>query len=345
MRVGTPFTPKPLPLYDMDPISHRASFRLTLGAFAAWFVTIAAIWLITRNLEEHSAPAIFLGRFHILIVHVPIGLLCAALIFEVLGMSGLFPRLSDSVLPCLWLGAAGAMGATVAGYLLMAGEQIEGKDMTLHMWTGLGVVVLATLCLAAKLARLSPVLMSGLLLVTVGLTGASSHFGGNMVHDNDYLSEYAPDILKPLLGHPTAKEAVVPNAPLEQWPIYARIVQPILDAKCTECHDENKVEGGLRMDSFEALAAGGDLVKDGDIPGEFVPGKADESEMILRVTMDPSEDDFMPPGKREHMTPGEIALVSWWINQGASPTMTVAQAKPDASVTPLLNELRSKQTK
>lgn len=329
----------------MDPISNRFPLRLTLGAFAAWFLAIAAIWLVTRNLDEHSAPAIFLGRFHILIVHVPIGLLCAALIFEVLGLTSLFPRLSDSVLPCLWLGVAGAMGATVAGYLLMAGEQIEGKDMTLHMWTGLGVVVLSTLCLCAKLVRVAPLPMSALLLVTVGLTGASSHFGGNMVHDNDYLSEYAPDLLKPLLGHPAEKEASVPNIPFGEWPIYARIVQPILDAKCTECHDENKVEGGLRMDSFEALAAGGDLVKDGDIPGEFVAGKADESEMILRVTMDPSEDDFMPPGKREHMTPAEIALVSWWINQGASPTMTVAQAKPDASVTPLLDELKSGHAK
>jgi uncharacterized membrane protein len=329
----------------MDPISNRLSFRLTLAAFAAWLLVIVGLWAVMRGLDEHSAAAIFLGRFHILIVHIPIGLLSAALIFEVLGMSGWFPKLSESVLPCLWLGALGSMGATIAGYLLMAGEQIEGKDMGLHMWTGLGVVVLATLCLYAKLARLSPLVMSVLLLVTVGLTGASSHFGGNMVHDNDYLSEYAPDPLKPLLGHPAPKESVVANIPFEEWPIYDRIVQPIFDAKCTECHDENKVEGGLRMDSFAALAEGGDLVKDGDIPGEFVAGNAEESEVIIRVTMDPSEDDFMPPGKREHMTPEEIALVGWWINQGASPTMTVAQAKPDASVTPLLDELRSRHAK
>lgn len=329
----------------MDPISNRFAFRLSLAAFAAWLLLLVVLWLLMRNLDEHSAPAIFLGRFHILIVHVPIGLLSAALIFEVLGMSGWFPRLAESVLPCLWLGALGAMGATIAGYLLMAGEQIEGTDMGLHMWTGLGVVVLAVVCLYAKLARLAPLAMSALLLVTVGLTGASSHFGGNMVHDNDYLSEYAPDPLKPLLGHPAPKQAAVANLPFEQWPIYDRIVQPIFDAKCTECHDANKIEGGLRMDSFEALAAGGDLVKDGDIPGEFVPGNAEESELIIRVTMDPSEDDFMPPGKRDHLTPSEISLLSWWINQGASPTMTIAEAKLDASVTPLLDELKTKHAK
>jgi len=104
-------------------------------------------------------------------------LLCAALIFEVLGMSGWFPHLGRSVQPCLWLGALGAMGSTVAGYLLMAGEQIEGKDMTLHMWTGLGVVVLSTVCLCAKLIRIPQIGMVPLLLVTVMLTGASSHFG------------------------------------------------------------------------------------------------------------------------------------------------------------------------
>ena len=329
----------------MDTISNRAAMRLSLVAFAVWLLAIAGIWFAMRNLEEHSAAAIFLGRFHILIVHVPIGLLCAALIFEGLGLTGWFPKASDSVLPCLWLGLVGAMGATIAGYLLMNGEQIEGKNMTLHLWTGLGVVVLATLSLCAKLAHLPKPAMVAILFVTVNFTGASSHFGGNMVHDDDYLSEYAPDLLKPLLGHPASKEAVVPNAPFEEWAIYPRIIQPIFDAKCTECHDENKIEGGLRMDTFEFLTKGGDLVADGDIPGEFVPGKADESEIVIRVTMDPSEDDFMPPGKKEHLTPQEIALISWWINQGASPSMTVAQAKADASVSAILNEFRAQQAK
>ena len=329
----------------MDTISNRAALRIALLAFGLWLLAIAGIWFAMRNVHEDTAAAIFLGRFHILIVHVPIGLLCTALIFEVLGVSGLFPKLGESVLPCLWVGALGAMGATVAGYLLMNGEQITGKNMTLHLWTGLGVVVLATLSLYAKLVNFPKPVLIPILFLTVGLTSASSHFGGNMVHDDDYLSAYAPEPLKPFLGHPAAKEATVPNAPFEEWPIYGRIIHPIFDKKCTGCHDENKTEGGLRMDSFELLAKGGDGVKVGDIPGEFVPGKAEESEIIIRVTMDPKEDDFMPPGKKEHLTPQEIALIGWWINQGASPSMTVAQAKVDASVSALLDELKTRHAK
>jgi len=323
----------------MDLVTHRLSRNLAVAGFAAWILLVALLWFAQGWLAEETAISIFLGRFHILIVHIPIGLLVAALVFEALDALAWFPRSGDHVIPALWLGALGAIGSTVAGYLLMTGQGIEGKDMVLHMWTGFAVVVLAFLCLWLKLASLPRLITLPAIAATVALTGASSHFGGNMVHGNDYLSEYAPDPLKPLLGHPAPKAASVSNLPVEQWPVYERVIQPIFNAKCTECHDENKIEGGLRMDSFAELAKGGDMVADGDIPGEFIPGDAEKSELVYRVTLDPDEDDFMPPGDREAMTAGEITLLRWWIDQGASATMTVAEAKPDESIRRLLDEL------
>jgi hypothetical protein len=325
----------------MDLVTRRLSRNLAVAALAAWVLLVALLWFARTWLAEETALSIFLGRFHILIVHLPIGLLVAALVFELLDALGWSPGAGDHVVPSLWLASLGAVGSTAAGYLLMTGQGIEGKDMVLHMWTGFAVVLVSFLCLWFKLADLPRLVTLPAIAATVALTGASSHFGGNMVHGNDYLSEYAPDPLKPLLGHPAPKTAAVPDLPREQWPVYERVIQPIFDAKCTECHDENKIEGGLRMDSFAELAKGGDLVENGDIPGEFIPGDSEKSELVYRVTLDPSEDDFMPPGDREALTEGEIALLRWWIDRGASPTMTVSEAKPDESVLRLLDELAS----
>jgi len=102
-----------------------------------------------------------------------------------------------------------------------------------------------------------------------------------MVHDNDYLSEYAPGPLKPLLGHPAPKEATVSNAPFEQWPIYSGIIQPIFNAKCTECHDADKVEGGLRMDTFEFFGQGQAIWSRMATSANSVAGDAAKSEIIF----------------------------------------------------------------
>ena len=80
--------------------------------------------------------------------------------------------------------------------------------------------------------------------------------------------------------------SIMPGGPTSSW----EIIQPIFNAKCTECHDENKVKGDLRIDSFEWLSKGGDITDQ-----EVIPGDAEASELYFRVVLDPEEDDFMPP--------------------------------------------------
>ena len=38
---------------------------------------------------------------------------------------------------------------------------------------------------------------------------------------------------------------------------YARHLYPILDANCVVCHGEEKVKGGLRVDTYDRLMRGG----------------------------------------------------------------------------------------
>ncbi|MEM1296535.1 MAG: c-type cytochrome domain-containing protein, partial [Verrucomicrobiota bacterium] len=144
--------------------------------------------------------------------------------------------------------------------------------------------------------------------------------------------------LKPFLGHAADElTAADQGISMDNWSIYDEIIQPIFNAKCTECHDENKVKGDLRIDSFEWLSKGGDITDQ-----EVIPGDAEASELYFRVVLDPDDDDFMPPGDREHMTPDEIALLGWWINEGGTQEMTVGGTEKDENIERILSEMMSK---
>src|SRR5438105_14949584 len=68
---------------------------------------------------------------------------------------------------------------------------------------------------------------------------------------------------------------------------YQDHVLPILRDKCLGCHNQDKKSGGLRLNTFSNLMAGGSS-------GEVVkPGDADNSRLYLQVTH--KSEAFMPP--------------------------------------------------
>ncbi|MEA3208771.1 MAG: hypothetical protein QOE70_1828 [Chthoniobacter sp.] len=90
-------------------------------------------------------------------------------------------------------------------------------------------------------------------------------------------------------------------------------VRPILST-CFYCHgpDEKHREAKLRLDVREVAIAERDGVR------AIVPGKPDESELLLRVTSD-DKDEVMPPPKvkKPRLTKAEVAVLRRWIEQGA----------------------------
>src|ERR1700682_110639 len=59
-------------------------------------------------------------------------------------------------------------------------------------------------------------------------------------------------------------------------PSFARDVKPLFARYCVECHNPEKLRGGLNLESFKALEQGGD---NGMV---FVGGKPDESRIVLQ---------------------------------------------------------------
>jgi len=107
---------------------------------------------------------------------------------------------------------------------------------------------------------------------------------------------------------------VFPALAQAQEVIFNRDIRPILSNKCFFCHgpDEKTREADLRLDTREGATA--------EIDGFFaiVPGKPDDSELLIRVAHDQG-DDIMPPpkSKKGKLTAAEIALLRRWIEQGA----------------------------
>lgn len=97
---------------------------------------------------------------------------------------------------------------------------------------------------------------------------------------------------------------------------FNRQIRPILSDRCFQCHgpDEEERHGGFRLDEREGAIHAADS---GRIP--VVPGKPDESELLLRLLTDDESLQMPPPqAKKPHLTKQEIDLIKTWIEQGAA---------------------------
>lgn len=112
--------------------------------------------------------------------------------------------------------------------------------------------------------------------------------------------------------------------PVRAEQFHGRIL-PVLQSACFRCHGGDKANGGLRLDTREAALRGGAS----QLPG-VVPGKPDESELIVRLT-DSDPATRMPPGGQP-LPKDQIELLTEWVRSGAEwPAMPV---KPEEVALP-----------
>ncbi|MDF1741181.1 MAG: hypothetical protein P1U86_18615 [Verrucomicrobiales bacterium] len=316
--------------------------KLALFLGVLWAILLGVIWVAYRNSDGTGGGFMnFIGRFHVLIVHFPIGVIFLAFIMHALTYLTAFAHLQKSIPFVLWIGFLTSIKATVVGFLLMKVEDFGGHAMDMHMYFGLAVVVFSLLALVFSIKE-SRGLTGLTLIAAMFATMASGHFGGAMVHKADYLTEHAPETLKPALlvglSHkeepeaPAEGEGNTPPAeiPLGERVVYTDFVVPILEKTCNECHNADKIKGKLRMDTHELLLAGAE----GSDFQTVAPGDAAESELIVRVTLPSDDDEFMPP-KGDGFTEEEIKLLSLWIDAGAKADTKLADLGEASMIEPL----------
>ncbi len=272
----------------------------------------------------------FFGHFHPMLLHLPIGVFALIVLQELGTIFGKrhHEQLANPALFPLFFGAASAVLAVLAGFLLYQGEDsYSGSALAeRHLWGGLAFAVAAIVTFIAKAWTVS---LGGnsayyrlLLFGSVSVMGFASHDGATITHGEGYLSQYAPDPVRVLLGLEKKKsdaKAADPgkpanSKPLEDSIVYADIIAPILENRCVQCHKESKSKGKLRLDTYELLVKGG---KEG--PG-IEPGNPKESNILVRIALPKDDEEHMPPEDKPQIEEGETAILTWWIANGADPT-------------------------
>jgi uncharacterized membrane protein len=280
--------------------------RLWVAALCAVILILILPRFFPLDGHPHADWLQFIGRFHPLLVHLPIGLIVLLPLLEIVGASR--PSLREAAGFVLQIALATCLASIVFGLFLAYGSGEVGTTVTRHMRGGIVLALELLLCLAVRrswLAGQRPLLYF-VLLTTVLITLAwTAHQGGSLTHGSDYLTRYMPPILKRFLA-PSAVSSY-PNS------FFVRHIYPVLDTKCVACHGTNREQGGLRLDSYESLMAGG---KDGIV---IAPRNPDGSLLLKNVTLPPSDPHFMPAEGRTPLTPDEIARIRAWVLAGASP--------------------------
>jgi uncharacterized membrane protein/mono/diheme cytochrome c family protein len=281
--------------------------RITCLASLIFSVSLALLpWIVKLDGKPHADWQQFLGRFHPLAVHLPIGFL---LLIPILEIAGIFrPSLREAAGFVLRLAFAGAVLALVLGLLLAYGSGDAGTLVTRHMFGGIALTIGALLCILTRplwLQRSVTFLYPALITCMMPLMFWTADQGGSITHGSNYLTAYMPSTLKRL----TLTSTKTPPTSF-----YAMHISPIFDSNCASCHGASKSNGGLRLDSFDLLMKGG---KDGPA---IVAGDSEKSPLLHRVTLPPDHKQFMPAEGRPPLHREEIKLIEAWIQQGASPT-------------------------
>ena len=335
--------------------AHKASdgirsLRIRLAS-AKWLATLGLSILLVLlpfavrlDGRPHADWLQFLGRFHPLLVHLPIGMLVMLPFLEIAGTTR--PGLREAAGFVLPLTLATGAITLVLGIFLAYGSGVMGATVTRHMWGGIALLIELMVWVAVRpawisgqLQRAYPTLLA-LCLLTLTWT---AHQGGSLTHGSGYLTRYMPGPLKRFFPSAASDAAYVGSA-------YTRYIHPIFDAKCVACHGESKEQGGLRLDFYDLIMKGG---KDGAV---IAPRSPDQSLLLQRVTLSPSDRHFMPAEGRTPLTPEEIAVLRAWVLAGASPSesgipgIATAAGNSDLPLQPvgdysnLMNEIRQMQT-
>lgn len=256
-----------------------------------------------------------IGKFHPLIVHLPIGIFCLAIIFKTMAYLNKNKSLEDILPITIFIGFAFSLLSLGTGYIHANMESIDSSLSAKHQFSAWMLTLWSFILflLLKKSANLYFVHISWfMLLIQVILTG---DYGGRLTHGINYF-ELSKEI------HYTRPEIRNPDSAM----VYRDIIEPILAAKCWSCHSAKKQRGGLRLDGKDWILQGG---KKGKV---LIPHDTVHSEISRRISLSEAEDDHMPPNGKPGLNKNEMQILKWWIAGGADFEKSMIESKPDAQM-------------
>ncbi|NCI45587.1 c-type cytochrome domain-containing protein [Sediminibacterium soli] len=265
------------------------------------------------------------GPFHPLLVHLPIGFLLLAIIFQWLAAIQKYAALAPAIRVSYLLGAVSAVLSCISGWLLSSGGEYDPQTVFFHQWFGISLAVIAFLAyfLTAKANGLLQRVVSLVLLVLMIITG---HLGGTLTHGEGFLTK---SVLSESGDTARKRKAI---ADINQAIVFTDIIQPIFDEKCGSCHSATKQKGALRLDAADWILKGG---KHGAV---YTEGNADSSELYKRMVLDRLEEKHMPPKGKPQLTEQELQVIHWWLSSRAGFSKKVNEVPRETAIAAVLHK-------
>ncbi|WP_338356046.1 chitobiase/beta-hexosaminidase C-terminal domain-containing protein [Yeosuana marina] len=250
------------------------------------------------NAENVPRAILAIGRFHPVILHLPIGALLLTFFLDIVGrIKKNYPK--NMIRYALGFSAFFSIIACVLGYFLSLEGGYSEKTLDLHFWTGILSATLITVLflLSSKEGKLIKRLFFLLFLATIICISVAGHFGSILTHGDNFLTEY--------IKTPNKAKTITQ---IDSLHIYNNVVLKIFDDKCIQCHNSTKNKGDLSLISKEAISLGG---KSGEI---IKSGNADESLLYEHIKLPISDKKHMPPEGKPQLTKDEVWIIKYWID-------------------------------
>lgn len=276
----------------------------------------------------------FFGRLHPLLVHLPIGIILLTVMLHVFVRKPKYTAFKD-LLPFLWFaGFITSVMACLTGFTLKQGGGYDEEAVTIHQYLGIGLAVATGLVFVIHSRRfLQRFLLPFVLFVAVLLFG-TGHYGGNLTHGEEYLTQP----LYALIGQTPGKKVRKPITNINEAIVFTDLVEPVLEQKCYQCHSSKKQKGDLRLDKPE------EILKGGEHGAIITAGQAEKSDLYKRLVLPEGDDDRMPPKGKPQLTEPEIQLIHWWIAKGGADfKKKVAEVPQDDKIKTMLASLATGQ--
>lgn len=303
----------------------RLRLPVAIVAIVLWSAFLLLLYRLPPDGHERGSMPQFVGRFHPLMVHIPVALLVLVPLLEIAGRRPGRAHLRPAAGWLLSFAAIAALATALDGWLLAWSGGYRGRDVTDHLWAAAWLVTACGAAAAARAAGRPRTLYPVLLALAVAIMVRTAHTGGVITHGEGYLTDKMPRLMRAWFGmtavpQKAAGAASAASQPLRAGPgsaepsspsYYPVHIAPLLTRSCVSCHKPEKHKGGLRMDSYQQLMLGGE---DGKV---VVPGEPKSSDIIRRLRLPPSDDDSMPSDGEKPFTQEEIQMLEHWIAAGA----------------------------
>ncbi|OIQ38027.1 MAG: hypothetical protein BM563_07080 [Bacteroidetes bacterium MedPE-SWsnd-G1] len=250
---------------------------------------------------EPSRLILFLGRFHPLILHLPIGALLITFYLDIVG------RLKKqyqhkAVHYSLGFSAVFAVLTCLLGYFLSLEGGYDESVLDFHFYLGFAaaVMIIVLFFMSKSTQKNTRLLFFPFFVLTIACLSAAGHYGSVLTHGENFITEYA---------YAPEEEPLILE--VDSLKIFENVVYKILDDKCIQCHNSTKKKGDLSLLTKETILKGGEsgIVLHPNDPFESLI----YSSALLPIT----DDTHMPPEGKPQLTKDELWVLKYWIRNNA----------------------------